>query len=186
VGWLRWVGRSIVLGSVLVAGGTAVNQVLTGDHRLSFTALYFALVFTVLGVLLDRLPARGGGGMGRTSRRRYLRRVRASAEQMETIGLVTQAEYVLRTRQVYVHVTLQPRPVTETVPDGGVGGVAAAPVGVRKPLAPGNVLTVLGAAGSGKTTLVRYTALTMAEQRWWPWQTGVLAAAPDPGAAVSA
>jgi hypothetical protein len=176
VGWLRWVGRGVFLGSVLVAGGAAVNQLVTGDGRLSWTAAYFALVFTVLGVLLDQLPARVGGREGRTSRRGYLRRVRASVEQMETIGLVTQAEYVLRTRQVYVDVALQPRPVTETVPDGGVGGVPAAPAGVRKPLAsfltPGNVLAVLGAAGSGKTTMVRYTALQMAEQRRWPWQAG--------------
>ena len=50
------------------------------------------------------------------------------------------------------------------------------PAGTRRPLAsflaPGNVLAVLGAAGSGKTTLARYTALEMAEQRWRPWQAG--------------
>jgi hypothetical protein len=173
VGWLRWVGRSVFLGSLLVAGGAAVNQLLTGDGRLSWTGAYFALVFTVLGVLLDRLPARAGGGERRPSRRRYLRRVRASVEQMETVGLVTQAEYVLRARQVYVDVGLQPREVTGTVPDGGVGGVAAGPAGARMPLASfltgGCVLAVLGAAGSGKTTMVRYTALEMAEQRWRPW-----------------
>jgi hypothetical protein len=100
MGWLRWVGRSLFLGSLLVAGGAAVNQLLTGDRRLSWSAAYFALIFTVLGVLLDRLPARAGGREAGASRRRYLRRVRASVEQMETVGLVTQAEYVLRTRQV--------------------------------------------------------------------------------------
>jgi hypothetical protein len=164
------------LGSLAVAGSAAVNQLVNGDGRLSWTAAYFALVFTVLGVLLDQLPSRAGGGKGRTSRRRYLRRVRASVEQMETIGLVTQAEYVLRTRQVYVDVALQPRPVTETMPDCGVGRAAAARAGARKPLAsflmPGSVLAVLGAAGSGKTTMVRYTALEMAEQQWRPWQAG--------------
>ena len=82
MGWLRWVGRSVFLGSVLVAGGAAVNQLLTGDGRLSWSAAYFALVFTVLGVLLDQLPARAGVRAAGTSRRRYLRRVRASAEQM--------------------------------------------------------------------------------------------------------
>jgi ABC-type glutathione transport system ATPase component len=70
---------------------------------------------------------------------------------------------------MYVDVALQPRLVTETVPDGGVGGVAATPVGARKPLAsflkPGRVLAVLGAAGSGKTTLVRYTALELGNVR---------------------
>jgi ABC-type glutathione transport system ATPase component len=109
---------------------------------------------------------------------------------METIGLVTQAEYVLRTRQVYVDVALQPRPVTETMPDGGVGGGATMPAGDRRSLAsfltPGSVLAVLGAAGSGKTTMVRYTALTMAEQRWWPWHAGFWRPAPDPGTAVPA
>ena len=96
---------------------------------------------------------------------------------METIGLVTQAEYVLRTRQVYVDVALQPRPVTEAVPDGGVRSAAAIPAGgrARPPasfLRTGNVPAVLGAAGSGKTTLARYAALEMAERRWWPWQVG--------------
>ncbi|MBF8190369.1 hypothetical protein ITP53_32595 [Nonomuraea sp. K274] len=128
------------------------------------------------------------------SRRRYRRRVRASAEQMETLGLVTQAEYVLRTRQVYVDVILQPTPVVETTADCGVGGagsgavptsVLSAPtgessvdeeraVGQRTQLGPllaeRRVLAVLGAAGSGKTTLARYTALELAEREWRPWR----------------
>jgi hypothetical protein len=62
MGWVRWVGRSMFLGSLAVAGGAAVNQLLTGGRRLSWTAAYFALVFTVLGVLLDQLPARKGEG----------------------------------------------------------------------------------------------------------------------------
>ncbi|MFI0405944.1 NACHT domain-containing protein [Actinomadura sp. 3N508] len=89
---------------------------------------------------------------------------------METIGLVTQAEFVLRTRQVYVNVMLQPKPVTDTVTDSGIGLVP--PDSARRdPLASfltaGRVLAVLGAAGSGKTTLARYTALELAERRWW-------------------
>jgi hypothetical protein len=174
MGWLRWLGFSVFLGSLAVAGGAAINQLFTGDHQLSWSAAYFALIFTVLGAMLNQLPARTGRGEGKASRRRYLRRVRASVEQMETIGLVTQAEYVLRTRQVYVDVVLQPRPVTETVTDSGVGGVTPEAMGTRMPLSSflkrGCVLAVLGAAGSGKTTLVRYTALEMAEQRWWPWK----------------
>jgi len=37
-------------------------------------------------------------------------------------------------------------------------------------LTAGRALAVLGAAGSGKTTLVRYTALDLAEQDWRPWR----------------
>jgi hypothetical protein len=41
VDWLRWVGRLIFLGSLLVAGSAAVNQLLSGNGRLSWTAAYF-------------------------------------------------------------------------------------------------------------------------------------------------
>ncbi|MFB9197656.1 NACHT domain-containing protein [Actinomadura verrucosospora] len=99
--------------------------------------------------------------------------MRSAVDQMETIGLVTQAEYVLRTRQVYVDVMLRPRPVADTVTDTGIGSVSSTEAGRRASLAsfltPGRVLAVLGAAGSGKTTLARYTALEMAERRE-PWR----------------
>ncbi|NYD50171.1 hypothetical protein BJY14_006154 [Actinomadura luteofluorescens] len=47
------------------------------------------------------------------------------------IGLVTRAEYVLRTRQVYVDVMLRPRPVTEAVTDTGIGGASRAALSAR-------------------------------------------------------
>ncbi|MEU9841777.1 NACHT domain-containing protein [Actinomadura sp. NPDC048032] len=100
--------------------------------------------------------------------------MRSAVDQMETIGLVTQAEYVLRTRQVYVDVMLRPRPVTEAVADTGIGSVSSPEAGRRASLAsflaPGRVLAVLGAAGSGKTTLVRHTALEIVERRWPSWR----------------
>ncbi|MFI6485039.1 NACHT domain-containing protein [Nonomuraea sp. NPDC050663] len=118
----------------------------------------------------DRAPKR-------VTRRRYLRRVRLEMKQMETIGLVTHADLVLQTRQVYVDVALQPRVVTATVRDAGTSPYPAPAdeiVGRRAPLTSflraGRVLVVLGAAGSGKTTLARFTALEMAEQRLWPWR----------------
>ncbi|WP_412521089.1 NACHT domain-containing protein [Actinomadura madurae] len=169
-------GRTLIAASLTVAAGVAVNQILN-NGKLSWSWGYLALVFTVLGALTQapqqmetastpaqaRSPRRG-------SRREYLRRMRSAVDQMETIGLVTQAEYVLRTRQVYVDVMLQPRPVTDAVTDAGIGHVPPTVVGRREPLAsflaPGRVLAVLGAAGSGKTTLARYTALEMAERRW--------------------
>ncbi|SPT50066.1 NACHT domain-containing protein [Actinomadura madurae] len=169
-------GRTLIAASLTVAAGVAVNQILN-NGKLSWSWGYLALVFTVLGALTQApqqtetasTPAQARRTR-RGSRREYLRRMRSAVDQMETIGLVTQAEYVLRTRQVYVDVMLQPRPVTDAVTDAGIGHVPPTVLGRREPLAsflaPGRVLAVLGAAGSGKTTLARYTALEMAERRW--------------------
>ncbi|TDD28988.1 NACHT domain-containing protein [Actinomadura sp. KC06] len=181
-------GRALIAASLSVAAGVAVNQILN-NGKLSWSWGYLALMFTVLGALAQAAsqavpqpvpPPAENPAPGRRpwrARHAYLRRMRSSVDQMETIGLVTQAEFVLRTRQVYVDVKLQPKPVTDTVTDSGIGsgppgrdtGPPAA--GRRDSLASfltaGRVLAVLGAAGSGKTTLARYTALELAEQRWW-------------------
>lgn len=168
---LKYLGRALIAASLSVAAGVAVNQILN-NGKLSWSWGYLALVFTVLGGLVEAAPAASESTpppRRKGSRRVYLRRMRAAVGQMETIGLVTQAEYVLRTRQVYVDVMLQPRTVTDVFSDTGIGPISPAAVGRRAPLASfltgGRVLAVLGAAGSGKTTLARYTALEMAERR---------------------
>ncbi|GAA2724016.1 NACHT domain-containing protein [Actinocorallia aurantiaca] len=168
--------------SAMVTAAVAANQILD-DGEFTWNWAYPAFAFTLLGLLLTTAldhapnPDSGTGGRERMSQHRYRRRVRASVEQMETLGLVTQAEYVLRTRQVYVDVALRPQTVTTTVGDTGIGPVrpgATRPAGERAPLASflgrGQVLAVLGAAGSGKTTLARYTALDLAERQGRPWQ----------------
>lgn len=112
-------GRTLIAASLTVAAGVAVNQILN-NGKLSWSWGYLALVFTVLGALTQAAqdttapspePASAPPQARRRrtgSRRKYLRRMRSAVDQMETIGLVTQAEYVLRTRQVYVDVMLQP------------------------------------------------------------------------------
>ncbi|MFB4284445.1 NACHT domain-containing NTPase [Nonomuraea sp. MTCD27] len=168
--------------SLTVAAGIAINQILA-DGTLSWSWGYLALVFTVLGALIQAgaTPVASGDGTrvrrGRGSQRDYLRRVQASVDQMETIGLLTQAEFVLQARQVYVDVMLQPRTVADAVTDSGIGpttpadGAAATArrASLESFLVKGRALAVLGAAGSGKTTLARYTALELTERRW-PWQ----------------
>ncbi|MEU8119131.1 NACHT domain-containing protein [Spirillospora sp. NPDC049024] len=182
---LRFVGRALVGASLAVAAGVAVNQIYD-NGKLSWSWGYLALVFTVSGALAQAAPQPPApapdaapsspplAGRRKGSRRAYLRRMRSAVDQMETIGLVTQAEYVLRTRQVYVDVMLRPRPVTEAVADTGIGSVPSPEAGRRASLAsflaPGRVLAVLGAAGSGKTTLVRHTALEIAERRRRGWR----------------
>ncbi len=175
---LRFMGRAVTAASLMVAAGVAVNQVLDGG-KLSWSWGYLALVFTVLGALTQAAPQTMPPSPQATLRRKgsqrdYLRRVRSSVDQMETIGLVTQAEFVLRTQQVYVDVMLQPKTVAAAVTDSGIGPTPPpleASVGHRASLSSflrrGCVLAVLGAAGSGKTTLARYTALEIAGRRRW-------------------
>ncbi|GAA0947145.1 NACHT domain-containing protein [Actinocorallia libanotica] len=166
--------------TAMVPTGVAGNQVLQ-DGKWNWWALGAALAIVVAAEGVNQwLQHRGEGepgpGDGRESRRGYLRRVRSSVGHMETIGLVTQAEFVLRTRQVYVDVMLRPRTVSDAAVDPGVGPRRrGGPVaGRRAPLGSfldeGCVLAVLGAAGSGKTTLARYTALEMAARRPPPWR----------------
>lgn len=180
---LKYLGRALIAASLSVAAGVAVNQILN-NGRLSWSWGYLALVFTVLGGLVQAAPEaaqppsedgpppapRRRAG----SRREYLRRMRSTVDQMETIGLVTQAEFVLRTRQVYVDVMLRPRTVTDVVTDTGIGPGPAEGAGRRASLASflagGRMLAVLGAAGSGKTTLARHTALEMVERRRFGWR----------------
>ncbi|MFA1538270.1 NACHT domain-containing protein [Actinomadura monticuli] len=172
---LKYLARVVIAASLSVVAGVAVNQILN-NGKLSWSWGYLALVFTVLGGSVEAAPQtappapeNAPPSRRKGSRRVYLRRMRSAVGQMETIGLVTQAEYVLRTRQVYVDVMLQPRTVSDVVSDTGIGPIPPAAVGQRAPLASfltgGRVLAVLGAAGSGKTTLARYTALEMAERR---------------------
>lgn len=88
---------------------------------------------------------------------RYRQRLAASTAPLETIGLATQSEYVLRAEQVVVDVRLYPRPVHETLQAGLVAAPAMPDKGA--PLAHfidrGRVLVLLGGPGTGKTTLLR-------------------------------
>ncbi|WP_173390982.1 NACHT domain-containing protein [Actinomadura litoris] len=172
----KYVFGVLTAGLAMVSAAVASNQILN-DDKWALKWVLPALAFTTLGLVVTAAPERAVAVPRRVSRREYRRRVHASTEQMETVGVVTQAEYVLRTRQVYVDVALQPLPVTQASSDTGVGrpsGVAPQEAGVRVSLAsflaPARVLAVLGAAGSGKTTLARYTALDLAEREWRPWR----------------
>ncbi|MER5463824.1 NACHT domain-containing protein [Streptomyces sp. NPDC002668] len=112
----------------------------------------------------------------------YLRQLRENVRDMETVGVATQGEFVLRMRQVYVDVSLAPQvlhaadgePYLGTVPCDDVSTL-----GRRRSLesvlreaernTAARVLAVIGGPGSGKTTLARNTALALCEHRWRPW-----------------
>ncbi|MFD2688794.1 NACHT domain-containing protein [Streptomyces phyllanthi] len=171
----------------MVTAGVATNQVLS-DGKFSWSWLYASLGVAVLSLLYSEVwsappPAGADAGEDTAHGRRsvYLRQLRASVRDMETVGIATQGEFVFRMRQVYVDVSVVPQvlhaatrePYLGSVPGGGA-------LGQRRTLASvlrdadrsevSRILAVIGGPGSGKTTLARNTALELCEHSWWPWQ----------------
>ncbi|MGW4643040.1 NACHT domain-containing protein [Sphaerisporangium sp. NPDC004334] len=186
---LKVLARVVAGAAGVVAAGVATNQVLN-NGALSWNWAYAAFTLALIAELSRELlvsppspvpgarPPRGGLGV-------YLRQVRASVSYMETLGVATQSEFMLRTRQVYVDVSLMPKPTHDTAREPYVGAVPARPhavAGERRTLESflaaghggGRVLAVIGGPGSGKTTLVRTTTLNLSTRRWRFWRRGPL------------
>ncbi|MFI1371040.1 NACHT domain-containing protein [Streptomyces longwoodensis] len=181
---VRRVVRVLAGAALSVAVGVAVNQILS-EGEFSWTWAYVSLGLAVLMLLYSEVgiapaavtPESADGGL-----RVYLRQLRLSVRDMETVGVATPNQFVLRTRQVYVDVSLVPQALHTTAGEPYLG---AAPEAGR---APGEgrrrslrsvledaehdlvarVLAVIGGPGSGKTTLARYTALALCERRRHP------------------
>ncbi|MGH3244194.1 MAG: NACHT domain-containing protein [Spirillospora sp.] len=173
---------ALLVGSAgaLLSGGVALNQILN-NGQLNWNYAYLAILFGVLAILFDlyrgevlasSLPdtkkLKGRYGV-------YIDQLRASVAYMETLGLLTQGEYVHRMEQVYVDVALRPRPPQDTAVEAIEMGAGAD--GARRPLTsflePGRILAVIGSPGSGKTTLVRHTALNLCTWQWRAWRRRV-------------
>src|SRR5688572_7268292 len=134
---VRWVAWVVATAGLAVTGAVATGQILN-EGKVSGTWLYLSLGVAVLAVVCAKAPgegaaapadvggARGAGGAGRGGRGVYLRQLRAAVREMETVGVATRGEFVLRMRQVYVDVSLVPQPVHEREPH--IGAVAAAQV----------------------------------------------------------
>ncbi|GII94001.1 hypothetical protein [Sinosporangium siamense] len=141
---VRFVALGVAAATGLVTANVAANQILE-DGQISWTWFYLAFCFTLLVALITAAPAVAGDTTPPIPLRVYLRQLRASVADMETIGVVTQGEFVLRMRQVYVDVVLQPRPAQETAGDSGIGTLLreAETPGERRPLASFPAWTVL-------------------------------------------
>ncbi|MGH3382728.1 MAG: hypothetical protein ACRDP6_49175, partial [Actinoallomurus sp.] len=165
---LRWFSRSVATAALAVTGSVAANQVLNGG-ALNYKWLGASLIVFVLAeTMADVVSPRIGDGWTQSGararrfrqRRRYLRQLEYSVRDMETMGLATQSEFVLKLRQVYVDVSLVPQPPQDTAGEPYVGMIKTAPA-ERRTLSSflersdGQVFTAIGGPGSGKTTLVR-------------------------------
>lgn len=174
--------RVVAGAGLLVTVGVATNQVLN-DGRLSWTWLYASLCVSALSLAFSEsgtasAPAESENtGIARGGRRVYLRQLRASVQDMETVGIATQSEFVFRMRQVYVDVSVVPQVLHAAAREpylGSVGGgerrsLASVLRDAERDEAP-RVLAVIGGPGSGKTTLARNTALELCARRRRPWK----------------
>ncbi|WP_051795690.1 NACHT domain-containing NTPase [Streptomyces sp. NRRL S-87] len=179
---MRRVVRILGSAALTVAVGVAVNQILNGGE-LSGPWLYVSLAVAVLAFLYSEGPTAAARARGvRNSRRIYLRQLRASVQDMETVGIATHSEFVLRMHQVYVDVSLAPKtvqaaavaPYLGTVPDeeGAAPGTRRTLTSVLQDAEQADatrILAVIGGPGSGKTTLARSTALALCEHGRRPW-----------------
>lgn len=174
---VRGVLRILGGAGLLVTAGVATNQVLS-DKGFSWHWLYASLGIAVLSLLYAELGTTAPSeGTARGRRRVYLRQLRASVRDMETIGIATQSEFVFRMRQVYVDVSVAPQPLHDAAREPYLGSMAA---GERRTLASvlrdaehderSRTLAVIGGPGSGKTTLARNTALELCGHRRRPWK----------------
>jgi hypothetical protein len=172
---LKVMARLMTGAASAVALSVVTSQVLT-DGELHPSWLYLSVAVAVMsgmygevfgpdaplaprpGAAAVRLPARGRRGV-------YLRQLRETVRRMETVGVATQGEFVLAMKQTYVDLTLAPQPPHHTANEPYIGRARVSP-GERRALssflrADSQVLAVIGGPGSGKTTLMRSTALEL-------------------------
>ncbi|ANS69623.1 putative signal transduction protein with Nacht domain [Streptomyces lincolnensis] len=185
---MRSVLRLLGGAALTVAVGVATNQVYS-DKGLSWTWLYASFGLGVLVLLYTEVwaapspagAADGAPAAGRGQRGIYLRQLRENVRDMETVGIATQGEFVLRMRQVYVDVSLTSQVLHAVAGEpylGALPGGEPTGLGRRRSLESvlrdaergdgARVLAVIGGPGSGKTTLARNTALGLCEHRWRP------------------
>ncbi|GAA0219248.1 hypothetical protein GCM10009527_014270 [Actinomadura nitritigenes] len=173
---LRAFALAVVGVSGVVLAGVITNQVLS-DSRLSWTWAYAAFgAAGLIGLLVhQRKGGPTGAKLGRW-RRVYLWSLRSSVERMETVGIITQSEYIPRMRDVYVDVRMEAAPLHVAAPESYVGRpaeLAREPRSLRSVMdwGRGRVFVVLGGPGSGKTTMLRVLALALCDRNrpFWRW-----------------
>ncbi|GAA3231261.1 NACHT domain-containing protein [Actinocorallia longicatena] len=166
---LRKASMIVTTAGLAVAVGVATNQVLNGDV-LSWTWAYVAFGLAVIAAVVASVatePESTRDRPVRFARRAYLRQLHEVVRFVDTVGIATSSEFTPLMRHVYVDVALRRRPVQDAAHAEFVGREQGT-VERRKLesfFGEGRVLAVLGGPGSGKTTMVRHTALSLCSGR---------------------
>ncbi|MBO3748550.1 NACHT domain-containing protein [Streptosporangiaceae bacterium NEAU-GS5] len=153
-----------VLGALALAGYWLVLAILGFVRRVG-AAVQDRWVDRAAAAVDDKLTALVAGHHGR-----YVKRLAASLRYVDMQGLATIGEYALELRDVYVDVALVPKAVHETANEpflGSDGGPSERRL-LRHVLAVPGVYAVIGGPGSGKTTMLRRTALHLCRGRRLP------------------
>jgi hypothetical protein len=152
-------GVLLIVGETLTAIGVFTGQLvdyMAGKLREHWRDRLFKWI--------DRMGAGGGLSFDRT----YRRWLFATVVHMEQTGLTTQTNFAPKMDDLYIDLTLDPRPLhqineellTEPAKDGRRHKI-------WKFLDPAesNVLVIIGVPGSGKTTLLHHTAKELCQRR---------------------
>ncbi len=179
-GILDIVGRLADIAGVLAFGYVLVDWAEKGFHLseidlISLTTMIGLVALLYLGARLvreaRRFFLRDGGHERPFSERRYREHMRHRHRFFDVRGLNTQGIYTLELEQVFVELTIAPRPAHEAstdpihaLPEGAQRGQTIWSYLDLEQLAHQN-LVIIGPPGCGKTTLLKHVALTLTTGR---------------------
>ncbi|MEV6347636.1 NACHT domain-containing protein [Actinoplanes sp. NPDC051851] len=158
----------VVTAVAILAGGDPVDMM---DKLASIGSLALAAAAAAMARREAPDPPRAvSRWLPRRHRHEYLRWVIARNRDVDIRGLGTQGPFSLEVEDVYVDVSLIPRPLHETSGDplaevGDGESVERREVGSFLAEWPPRTLAIVGPPGGGKTTLLRHLTLALADRR---------------------
>ncbi|NNN32185.1 NACHT domain-containing protein [Streptomyces sp. S3(2020)] len=137
---------------------------------------YASILLASLQIPLILLARPNGRALTRLGamERRYRRRLRTAMADMETIGIATQGEFVLRSQQVMVDVALSTRPAAAAEASLGNSVASGTRLSLSDLLTRTGTFALISGPGTGKTTLLRSIALSLSSDTGAFWRRSPL------------